>query len=254
MLTDFQFFKSVCVGDGCLSLKKRKRKSDGYESSWVYFQVAHCLRQTPWLVKKAERFSSSLGRNCVIYGPYKHSLPEGKFTLQYRYAVSAEKELLPIYDSLYNTGIKKVTSAFLSDLNAESLAILWQDDGGVYQENGYIHGVLSLNFENVPDVLLVIDWIQYLTSAKGTVRTDHNGRFSIRYSFQELIKLVPCIEQYVIPELAYKICLDASQRRLASLPKLTLEDNKVARVPDTLLKYLKGDDIVRTALMVKMQN
>lgn len=252
MLTDSQFFKSVCIGDGCLSLKKRKRKSDGVESSWVYFQVAHCLRQTPWLVNKAETFSSFLGRRPVIYGPYKHKLPDGKYTLQYRYAVSADLQLRPIYESLYLAGNKKVTEDFLQDLNCEALAILWQDDGGVYEENGYFHGVLSLNYESVFDVQIVIDWITKLTDARGTIRRDHNGRFSIRYSFSALQKLLPAIKNFVIPELAYKVCLDVSKRRLASLPKLVLEDDKVARVPDTLLKYLKGDDIVRTASMVKV--
>lgn len=107
MLSDLQFFKSVCVGDGCLSLKKRKRKSDGFMSSWVYFQMSHCLRQTPWLLYKADKFASLLGRRPVIYGPYKHTLPDGRFTLQYRYTVSAEKQLRPVYDGLYANGDKK---------------------------------------------------------------------------------------------------------------------------------------------------
>lgn len=252
MLSDLQFFKSVCVGDGCLSLKKRKRKSDGFTSSWVYFQVAHCLRQTPWLIYKADRFASILGRRPVIYGPYKHNLPDGKFTLQYRYTVSAEKQLRAVYTSLYVDGVKKVTTDFLDNLDCESLAILWQDDGGVYEENGRLHGVLSLNAVSVSDTNLFIDWIFCLTKALGTVRLDHNGRFSIRFSLSELHKLVPCIKPYIIPELAYKVCLDASERRLASLPKLVLEDDKVARAPELLTDFFKEYDIVRPTSMVKM--
>lgn len=254
MLTDHQFFKSVCIGDGCLSLKKRKRKTDGFVSSWVYFQVSHCLRQTPWLIYKADRFASYLGRSAVIYGPYKHKLPDGNYTLQYRYSVSAERQLRPVYESLYKGQEKKINSDFLSDLDCEALSILWQDDGGVYEDSGHLHGVLSLNYADIQDVFIVIDWIYSITKAKGTVRKDHNGNFSIRFSYEELKKLVPCIEQYILPELAYKICLSASNRRLASLPKLVLGDDKVARVPDDLKKYFEADDIVRSVSMAKIQN
>lgn len=174
--------------------------------------------------------------------------------MQYRYAVSAEKQLRPVYESLYKDGDKKITENFLSDLNCESVAIFWQDDGGIYEENGYFHGVLSTNFVDVKDVYIVNAWINSLTGATGTARTDNNGRFSLRYSYKELQKLLPCIEQYVIPKLAYKVCLDASVRRSASLPKLVLGDDKVARVPDLLAKFCEENDIVRPAPMVKVQN
>ena len=237
-MDDFSFLKSVCIGDGCLSLKKRKRKSDNHVSSWVYFQVSHCLRQTPWLVSKAKRISSILDRKLVLYGPYKHKLPDNRHTLQYRYTVSADKVLRPIYESLYSSGEKKLTANFLSDLKEEAVSILWQDDGGIYEEKGYLHGVLSLNCICPSQVNLVIDWIESVTGAKGSVRTDSNGRFSIRYSYESLLSLVPSIEPYVVQELAYKVCLDAEKRRLASLPKFVLEDDKVARVPDDLLPYV----------------
>lgn len=132
------------------------------------------------------------------------------------------------------------------------MAILWQDDGGIYEEDGYLHGVLSLNLVSILDATLFIDWIFGLTKALGTVRLDHNGRFSIRFSLSELSKLVPCIEQYVIPELAYKVCLDASKRRLASLPKFVLEDDKIARAPELLDKFFEEYDLVRPTSMVKM--
>lgn len=242
-LESLRFLIGCSLGDGCLS----KAKRNGSVTLHIQRKQAH-QTYAEWQLSKLNHL---LGTKATL----KCFLDKGKYPAV-RFGVTSKKLLTPIYDLLYPCDKKIFSAEVLEKLQLPELALFWMDDGSLeIRKRKKASGAEKIErsawlavCEDEVTTDLVGQWIESLTNSKYTKVRHVSGKYYLRWHSAQCRNLIQKIEPYVLPCLGYKVDLTRTGKVSEWLSESYLqnkeEDNKATRVPRTLIRSLKGDDIV----------
>lgn len=237
---DRSFLRACCWGDGTIS-------------KLGFLHLRHSAKQERYLEWKALEASRIL--DCPFFlRPYE-SKCQGRSYPAVEWYSAVNDELKQIRSMLYATGVKRITSDFLSGINKLGLAVLYMDDGSLHlrkrgvskTEAPYIRErIVELAlYASYDEVLLIRDWIEGLTGAlmspREPMRKLSPGKFNLRCNGTQARRFVQSIENFEVPCMRYKFDLQYDTRTNrgkscwseADLRK-HVEADKGTRVRDTL--------------------
>jgi hypothetical protein len=216
MLTDAEksFLYACCWGDatiaksGTLLIRHSAKQKDYME--WKVKALCHILKCDYWI--------ESYFAVC-----------NGKQYPAYRWHSPVSDILKHIRKKLYPEGKKIITKDFLSHLNAQSLAVLYMDDGNLHiRKRGFNAKGEPYIRERIIEIALYVSaeeakliqyWIKDLTGAAMTIRepmkTLSPGKYNLRCNGKSSRSFIQAIEQYKLPTMSYKfdLCYDLSSNR-----------------------------------------
>lgn len=262
MLTqeEFDFLAGCALGDGHIRIDSRAA-NHSHQGNMNYthyacyvLMMSHSIKQENYLRWKAGVVNSLLLANGstrrIIWKTAGKEYPGLQFA-------AGSKKLKGIREELYPEGKKRFESSFLKKLTLMALSLFWMDDGCIsFSYKTSVKGQKLIKDRSAmlsvcsskPEACNVGDWVKDLTGANyKLVFHKKSGTFYLRWTADDMRKLIYAIEPYVFPheEMRYKIDLKYGEARPLSFSgspngqKLVndwqkLMDNKAPRVPSTL--------------------
>lgn len=217
--SDQAFLKGCLMGDGWLGLQRHKS---------VHLRIGHSSKQYEWLKWKADRINSILKIEKRVLGPYNVKDSKGGCHQHYVYCVDNHSLFNPWFNRWYianssSKTIKTITSDYLEGMDLQALAILWCDDGSMWncnrikkhrlksgeiQEYPYIEtaGSIATCCFTEDENHLIAEWINKLTGIKPSL--SYSKKYPLlRFSKSKLLDFIPQISEYVPSCMSYKIDL-----------------------------------------------
>jgi hypothetical protein len=215
---DSSFLKGCLIGDGWLGSHNKKN---------VELRIGHSSKQLEWLKWKASHLNRILCKSRPVLGPYE--VKDGKRNTHQSYIYSAGDTSLfkPWYDKWYvdkegsKKRIKTIDDEFLEELDLQALAILWCDDGSMWESDrtrwhtlktgerkGYPYkemagSIATCCFSNKENALLS-KWIEKLTGVSPSISRTKQYPL-LRFCKSKLIDLIPQIKPFIPECMSYKI-------------------------------------------------
>jgi hypothetical protein len=216
MLTDAEksFLYACCWGDatiaksGTLVVRHSAKQKEYME--WKVRALCHILKCDFWMEDYLATCNGKQYPACRWHSPVSDTIK------------SIRKELYP--------GDKKtITKDFLSHLNAQSLAVLYMDDGNLHiRKRGLNAKGEPYIRERIIELALYVSaqeaesiqaWIKDLTGATMSIRepmkTLSPGKYNLRCNGKASRSFIQAIEKYKLPSMSYKFDLryDLSSNR-----------------------------------------
>jgi hypothetical protein len=240
---DRQLLIGFALGDGCLHR----------EPKWgsVSIRIGRAARYEDYAAWQLTEVNRILGTKANM----RHFLAKGKYPFV-EFAAGNKRELTPLYEFLYPSGVKTFTPKVLELMSLRELALLWMDDGSLEVRKRKRPRSIKVErsawlaiCEDEIQTELVGDWIKSLTGAIHTkVKHSKSGKYYLRWHSAQCKKLITAVEPYCFPSLRYKVDLSrtVSVKEWLSESQLSFGkvDDKTARAPRTLLGNTKGDDMI----------
>ncbi len=188
----------MVLGDGWI-----KKVNSGTSAS---IGMMHCARQRPFLEYKKRLLDKIFPGRSQIREINNNGYPG--VVLE-----RGSKKLLLWRRRFYTTGKKVIARQLLDWLTIEGLAIWWMDDGSLSMKrrNGKIHariGYLS-TYCTEPESRVVSEWFS-TTHDINAKAVPSKGLWRIMFNTEDMKKLCPLIDPYIIPEMKYKVDMQYS--------------------------------------------
>lgn len=221
----------MLLGDGCLKTKYHT-KSDGEQSVYYEYVIAHSIKQEEYLVYKRDLFHKIMGGKIpqLSYGESRMNLGSVRFS-------RCHKSFRLLHKYLYSNNNKKfITRRVLDYLTPQAIAIWYMDDGGVKpstRPDGSISScqMILSTYCSEEQADLILDYFREKWSISGTKKLHKKtGLWYLIFNTKEGRKLETLISPYIIPFMQYK-----------------LPSNRVTRVLSIPTGKAVDDDIVLTA-------
>lgn len=224
----------LAIGDGHISYRKRFRDGSPYVSAELI--VGHSPRQEGYINHKADLIHQILGGKRPKVSQTKHTLKATGKTYPSRRIAKTHKYFRQMHRVLYSENNKKrITGQVLSYLNDHSLALWFMDDGHINSNKNKQGKVSSLNFSICTQVCeeqadWIVDWLKNKFGIEAK-KYKTKGGYDIGGGTQATLSLVNVIQDYVTPDLMYKL-----------VPAMKFVFCKSAKHPN----FTVDDDIVQT--------
>lgn len=120
--------------------------------------------------------------------------------ITYCVSTSSNPYFLNMYNQLYSTGKKEISSDFLINFTIKSLAYLYMDDGYADQNTAYI---CTDNFSNESRTILV----EYIRNKFGLHFSivNHGKYYRLRLSQYDFPRFIELVKPYMVKSLKYKL-------------------------------------------------
>lgn len=218
----FEFVAGCSLGDGNIFKQSNPaRASNRGNKNFTHYDcyvltMNHSAKQENYLRWKASILGSLLcSRANVNARLWK---VKGKEYPGFNYTAGS-KQLAPIYDLVYPGGIKKFTPELLNQLSGQALALFWMDDGCLsFSTKAKVNGELTIKDRSAmlsvctdkEEATVVGEWVKDLVGVEfKLVPHKKSGKFYLRWTADNMRKLIRFLEPYVFPhkELLSKIDL-----------------------------------------------
>ena len=226
-LSDFQMqiINGSLLGDGNLSPRPHHKNSLG-----IRFRLGHGLKQKGYLLWKATLFKN-----------ISHTIYEDKKSI--KFDLTPLPELHAVHTSMYKEGYKFLSPEFLAHLTPLSLAIWYQDDGGLAIRNkerdrGRITiCIQAIHPKSRRALQNVLETKYDIQTRLGSVR----GKAILYFNQHNSEKFMNLVKRYVHPSMGYKLLprykdrymvipqYAEAQRRLISVPILDIHEKPRTR-------------------------
>lgn len=168
---------------------------------------------------KVERLCRIL--NCEFWMEDYLAVCSGKYYPSCRWYSPVSNTIKRIREELYPDGAKRITKNFLSNLDLQSLAILFMDDGNLHlRKRGtnakgepYVRErILEIAlYVSAEEAELIQAWIKDITGAVLTAREPMKklspGKYNLRCNGKSTRSFIQAIEEYKVPSMNYKFDL-----------------------------------------------
>jgi len=226
----------LAIGDGHISY--RTRYKDGkYKYETAELIVGHSPRQEGYINHKADLLHSILGGKRPKVSHTQHTLKTTGKTYPSRRIAKTHKYFRQMHRVLYSdNNRKRITGQVLSYLDEHSLALWFMDDGTVNHNKNKQGEITSLNFSICTQVdEEQADWIvEWLNTMFGIEAKKYKtkGGYDIGGATQATLPLVSVIQDYVTPDLMYKLvpAMKFVFRKSAKHPNFKVDDDIVQAV------------------------
>ena len=210
--------------------------------------IRHSAKQKEYMEWKVSNLCKIL--KCDYWMEDYFAVCNGKQYPAYRWHSPVFDILKTIRKELYPNGKKIITKNFLTCLDAQSLAILYMDDGNLHiRKRGFNAKGEPYIRERIIEIALYVSaqeaeliqhWIKDLTGATMSIRepmkTLSPGKYNLRCNGKASRSFIQAIEKYKLPSMSYKFDLryDLSSNR-----------GKAQWSEADLLKYAEADKKTR---------
>lgn len=190
------------------------------------FSFAHCIEQKELFDFKAKMFKSL--ENC---NKLKKPTPDsrtGKVYPAYIFGTKSHPNFTEIYNHLYPEGKKIVSPELLEWFDAQSLAVLFMDDG---HKAPYNYSIATCAFTD-EDLQVLIDFFH---KKFGFLCSVHNGNtLYVPAKYRDLFTKL--VKPFILPSMQYKV---------HSLRKIGLKlENPAAKAGQSITNYTKSLEVV----------
>ena len=170
-----------------------------------YIRFSQCKKQEEYLLWKYSFFDETSTSKI-----YKRIYEQGY--INYSFEFKKKSELNDLYSYLKhhlyaNSGRKKISLEFLSNINELGLAIWWMDDGCLCNHKGNRWGKLCTECFNYEEHILLQKYFKDKWDIDVSIKQEKGKYYFLRFNVSALRKLFALIYNYVlcVPSMIYKI-------------------------------------------------
>ena len=196
----------MVLGDGYIQVRSRLQSGKyRYESSAI--RMKHSIKQAAYARHKAEILRRMFGGVCTANPATV--MADGKQYAQV-YVEKSNVYFKHLHRLLYPSGQKLITRRALDYLTPHGIAVWYMDDGNCNvnrNKDGWVTSCTTIISTccTEEEALTVQAWFRAAHDLEVKVFPVKGGLFSIRMNTGESQKFARLVEQFVIPEMKYKL-------------------------------------------------